>query len=254
MYTPVLAVLLLCWGGVNTAHASLWPCIWPDADGDWLCDELDGCPLDPNKIEPGMCGCGVAESNRDFDSWPDCVDLCPDVWGPGGVLHPQVDSDADGLGDACDNCPLDWNPRQVDSDGDGIGDLCDNCLEAHRPPFALDRPLLSDPKHDAIPVVRPVIDMGCSASHLGEQFRLNPFLAHCRNESCRAADTTVTRGSLVEHHDFKLFNRCPFERQQRVPILTADDGTRLRVSAHVVKANTYTIIVATTSLKLGKQP
>ena len=30
-----------------------------------------------------------------------------------------VDSDSDGLGDVCDNCPQDFNPLQEDEDGDG---------------------------------------------------------------------------------------------------------------------------------------
>jgi len=37
------------------------------------------------------------------------------------------DSDADGVGDACDNCPQTPNPDQGDRDGDGSGDVCDGC-------------------------------------------------------------------------------------------------------------------------------
>ena len=36
-----------------------------------------------------------------------------------------LDTDADGLTDAIDNCPLVWNPMQVDFDGDLQGDACD---------------------------------------------------------------------------------------------------------------------------------
>lgn len=43
-------------------------------------------------------------------------------------LHcPGRDQDADGIDDALDNCPLDWNHAQADGDGDGIGDACDMC-------------------------------------------------------------------------------------------------------------------------------
>jgi N-acetylneuraminic acid mutarotase len=38
-----------------------------------------------------------------------------------------VDSDGDGIPDACDNCPNVFNPDQADADGDGIGDACDPC-------------------------------------------------------------------------------------------------------------------------------
>ncbi len=39
----------------------------------------------------------------------------------------QSDSDSDGFGDVCDNCPDVYNPDQADTDGDGIGDACDPC-------------------------------------------------------------------------------------------------------------------------------
>lgn len=37
----------------------------------------DTCPADPNKTVPGLCGCGVAETDSDHDGTPDCKDLCP---------------------------------------------------------------------------------------------------------------------------------------------------------------------------------
>jgi VCBS repeat-containing protein len=39
-----------------------------------VCDQ---CPQDPNKTLPGVCGCGVPDTDSDSDGTPDCNDLCP---------------------------------------------------------------------------------------------------------------------------------------------------------------------------------
>jgi len=38
-----------------------------DADADGTCDANDGCPIDANKIAPGVCGCGNAEPGTACD-------------------------------------------------------------------------------------------------------------------------------------------------------------------------------------------
>lgn len=77
-----------------------------DVDGDGICN-----PEDPAAIRLSCTG----------------VDNCP------GEPNPeQEDSDGDGYGDACDNCPSVPNGNesgfaQADADGDGVGNVCDNC-------------------------------------------------------------------------------------------------------------------------------
>lgn len=93
-----------------------------DEDGDSVGDACDGCPEDPEKSEPGDCGCGVPETDTDGDGVADCVDNCPEA-----ANLDQRDDDGDGVGNVCDNCPTVPNGTQTDSDDDGTGDVCDGC-------------------------------------------------------------------------------------------------------------------------------
>lgn len=74
----------------------------------------DACPDDPNKTEPGICGCGVVEDtgDDDEDGVINCFDLCPDT-----PVEEQVDAD----GCACSQL----DPG--DDDGDGVDNCFDEC-------------------------------------------------------------------------------------------------------------------------------
>lgn len=77
---------------------------------------------------------GNGNVDTDNDTVLDSNDNCPSI-----ANEDQLDTDSDGLGDACDddddndgisdmndNCPLSANPLQEDADNDGIGDACDD--------------------------------------------------------------------------------------------------------------------------------
>lgn len=93
----------------------------PDADNDGTPDSSDGCPDDPTKTAPGVCGCGSPDTDRDDDGVLDCDDNCITTPNPD-----QLDTDGDGVGNECDNCVNQANANQADADGDGVGDVCDD--------------------------------------------------------------------------------------------------------------------------------
>jgi hypothetical protein len=95
----------------------------PAAGGKWLsarcdqprpyvCKDLDRCPLNPDKLLPGQCGCAAPDTDTDGDGAADCVDGCPldptkQLPGTCGCGVADVDSDGDGFLDCEDGCPFD---------------------------------------------------------------------------------------------------------------------------------------------------
>jgi len=113
-----------------------------DSDGDGIADGCDTCLNDAAKTDPGICGCGVADTDSDGDGTADCNDSCPADAGKietgiCGCSVGDTDSDGDGTADCNDSCPADAGKIEsgicgcgvadTDSDGDGTADCNDSC-------------------------------------------------------------------------------------------------------------------------------
>ena len=108
-------------------------------------------------------------TDTDGDGIPDDTDNCVNDANPA-----QVDSDEDGIGNACDvdndndevpnsgdNCPAISNPDQLDFDNDGLGDACDGDADA-------DGVMDSGDSCPYTPLGEAVNASGCSVSQLRE--------------------------------------------------------------------------------------
>lgn len=142
----------------------------------------DQCPADPDKTDPGQCGCGVADTDTDGDGTVDCIDQCPldpvkSIPGLCGCNVSEIDTDSDGSADCVDTdddsdgIPDQWevqyglDPLIDDSDGDPDGDGKSNMQEyrAGTDPAQSNKkgrhaaPLLLSPADSAINIERDVV-------------------------------------------------------------------------------------------------
>lgn len=118
-----------------------------DPDGDGVVDG-DNCETVFNPPMQFVDG----QLDADNDGVGDACDACPLEEGDGCVVPDPDDIDDDGVPNGTDNCPRDGNTNQDDADSDGHGDACDSCAEPNPGPAvcpttipAIRNPM--DPKH-----------------------------------------------------------------------------------------------------------
>ena len=114
------------------------PTVYPKAAE--LCDGKD------NNCN-GLIDDGIGDA--DHDGTPDC-------W--------EVDDDADGVLDADDNCPADYNPIQLDTDHDGLGDACDQDDDGDGIPDTLDCASVDPDMFPGAPEICDGKDNNCNGS------------------------------------------------------------------------------------------
>lgn len=93
-----------------------------DVDGDGVLNADDSCVFEPNPNQTDLDRDGIADAcddDRDNDGLNDEEEVRL------GTDPLRADTDADGVSDRDDKCPLMVDPTNTDADGDGLGRVCD---------------------------------------------------------------------------------------------------------------------------------
>jgi hypothetical protein len=123
---------------------------------------MDLCPTVFDPVRP-MDGGQSADS--DGDGVGDACDVCPLVMNDSCTPPDANDLDGDGIPNGTDNCLDDANPGQADADEDGHGDDCDACPmtanpgPAPCPAVVYTIPSLRDPSNPAHPGVGAMVSI-----------------------------------------------------------------------------------------------
>ena len=99
-----------------------------DSDNDGTADCNETCDLDSNKTLAGQCGCGIADTDSDNDGAADCNETCDFdslKTSPGscGCGIPDTDSDSDGISNCEDQCSSDPAKILIGVCGCGVLDV-----------------------------------------------------------------------------------------------------------------------------------